>query len=160
MNQNRVQHLSDPVGSEIHQDKDTAGTVVDTSNWPIVNVTFPKNITPEALDDHFRAILELTKRDERFAMIINLDALITANPELRRHAANGLASNSKKISEYIVGVAHVTDNWLSRAVLTVVLNINPPLPYPHKTFRKHKTAESWILGLLMEESTTEGSEAP
>jgi O-methyltransferase involved in polyketide biosynthesis len=121
---------------------------IDRSAWPILYVTFPEYLTREGLDRHFAALLRETEKKERFAVIVNLDGLRDQRRELREHAANHLKKlDNSEASSWLVGAAHVSDHWLSRAALTVVLSFSPP-PYPNRAFRRMADAEAWIHSLL------------
>ena len=138
--------------SEPPQDEQTPRSVdedyTDVSAWPLVRVLFPPLATKNGLDLHFGSLAELVRRNEDFVVVINLDQLSNQSRELRKQAATRIrVLHEMPGVEHVLGVAHVSDNWLSRASLTVVLSLSPP-PYPHRVFKRQDPAESWLRTLL------------
>ena len=121
---------------------------VDLSNFPIVEVTFPKRITTQSLDRHFASLVELAEKSDAFALLIYVDHLISAPKKIRTHAATQLTEINKVISSSVVCVAHIADNWLGRAVLTVVLSASKNSAYPERTFRQRSAAVAWARSKL------------
>jgi hypothetical protein len=121
---------------------------IDTSRWPIVDISFPARISADNLDRHFAAVPRLGERGEPYVAIVDLSALRIQNRELRQHVVQRLRSvRQTQDTDLILGVAHVCDYWLIRAALTVVLSLVPP-PYPHQVFHQREEAERWVRTLL------------
>lgn len=120
---------------------------IDASEFSIIEITFPKEVTRAALDRHFQSLIELAADNRRFALLINLDPLLTNDKEIRSHAAAKIAEANRIAGDAIICIAHLSDNWLSRAVLTVVTSA-VRTPYPERTFRKRSAAVAWIRSKL------------
>ncbi len=140
MNEDRVDSLeqeSDAIESDEFEIR------LDVSNFPIVEVTFPKQATIASLDRHFASLVELAKSHKRFALLIHIDHLMSAPKRIRTHASAKLNETNKAVSSSVVCVAHIADNWLGRAVLTVVLSASKKSSYPERTFRQRSAAIAW-----------------
>lgn len=130
------------------EDKDAVDDFIDHSQWPVLYISFPKQISKDLLDVHFSSLRIYAKTGEKFAAIVSLDAMVSLSRELRQYAAAHLKKlHLEEGTKFLVGVAHVSNNWLSRASLTVVVSLSPP-PYPNRVFRRQKDAELWVKTLL------------
>ena len=121
---------------------------LDVSSFPIVEVTFPKRTTIASLNRHFASLVELAEQNENFALLIHIDHLISASKPIRTHAAAKLTETNRMIGGSVVCVAHIADNWLGRAVLTVVLSASKKSSYPERTFRRRSAAVAWARSKL------------
>ncbi len=140
MNEDRVdslEHESDAIESDEFE------IGLDVSNFPLVEVTFPKRITIASLDRHFALLVELGEKHKKFALLIHIDHLISAPKGIRTHASAKLNETNTLVSGSVVCVAHIADNWLGRAVLTVVLSASKKSSYPERTFRQRSAAIAW-----------------
>lgn len=117
---------------------------IDASAWPLVRVVFPEVVTEAGLDIHFASLRRLADRKEIFVTVVYLGSMRNQTRALRQHAAAHLqAIHQDEGTKYLAGVAHVSDHWLTRASLTVVLSLSPP-PYPNRVFKRQDSAEAWV----------------
>ncbi len=86
-------------------------------------------------------------------MLVDLNQTKSSTRENREMIAAQLNQLATQFGHLVLGVAYVTDNWLSRAALTVVLSDSKAL-FPQKTFRKRGGAMEWLEELAAESSST------
>lgn len=121
--------------------------IIDESEWPILVVRWPNELTLAEVDEHFEEMLALALRGGPIAVLVDMTGAGIPPAHHRQHAAKKLAEVYAESGDRIAGVAHVIRSPLVRGVLTAVYWVSAP-PFPKEVFGTRAEALDWCRSRL------------
>ena len=128
---------------------------LDLSRWPLVVVTSPDTVDPEAFEYHLaRVRRKMREKSGDFAMIVDLRRNGRMTPMMRKQLVNNMKHQEL---EQVQGVsaALVFNSELVRMLLTGVMWMKKPT-HPFKVFSTISEAEEWSLAQLEQAKSRAG----
>lgn len=118
--------------------------LVDSSNMPIISVTFTGEKSTDKNFQQYLEDLEKCYEDRKtIAIIFNATKAVIPNLSHQKKQALWISQNWKLIQTYCKGTAYVIPNMAIRAVLKMIFSFqNQPVPY--KIFSNIEEAKNWI----------------
>ena len=122
-------------------------SVVDSSRWPLVLVTYPKEVTDAFVESLAQDLVAIAKGDRSFAVLVDATSAAPLTAKQRAKIVSATDDNHAAFAMRCVGQAIVVRSALSRGVLTAMSWLKPP-PMPMRTFDSTTLAEEWLRSLL------------
>jgi hypothetical protein len=118
--------------------------IVDTSQKPVVTVTFSGEKSTDENFDQYLADLEKCYDDrQQLSIIFDASKAVIPKPSHQKKQALWISQHWKMIQTYCKGTAYVIPHLAIRAVLKMIFSFqNQPTPY--KIFSSLEEAEAWI----------------
>lgn len=131
--------------------------VVDDHSWPFVVVHWPNGAVTD--DDVARLLVlgqsHLDRREPFVCVHVGMQ-LTTLDARQRRRSAEHVARHADALRRYLKAVAIVTPHPVTRAVVSAIAWLAPPV-HPQQTFSELEPAATWVRTKL---SRPRSSEAP
>ncbi|MBX3185267.1 MAG: hypothetical protein KIT72_08320 [Polyangiaceae bacterium] len=119
----------------------------DTSDWPIVYVTWPSRpIDDDDVELFLKESLEELERGTHVSIHLS-EGGSGLRAKQRRRVAEWMLEHHELIGQRILGAAVVVRNPVLRAMVTAVNWMAPP-PYPQHLFAEQHEARAWVEGQL------------
>jgi len=116
---------------------------VDTSEWPLVVLTFAGDPTVEAVRAHLKEIEdEVLSRGERFVQVVDLSRARRPNPAQRLAIAEHQALNETRYEELCLGEAYIVPTAELKGAMTGVFFAAKPA-YDYVFVASMAEARSW-----------------
>ena len=121
----------------------------DESRWPLVVVTFPHSVGVDSCRAFFEQLLAMARRGEKIGYLMDLRKFnpLTAQPALRKLAADTFVDRRPELARVTVCEARVTDGTISRGVLTA-FDWMTGQKWPCENFGSMHEAERWVRAQL------------
>lgn len=121
---------------------------VDTSEWPLVVLTFAGDPPVEAVRAHLEEIEdEVLARGERFVQVVDLSHAVRPNPAQRLAIAEHQAANEAGYEELCIGEAYVVPTAELKGAMTGVFFAAKPA-YDYVFVATLAEALDWARGCL------------
>ena len=118
--------------------------VIDTSDFPVVRMIFPRVITHEEIDRNFENMLEVAAREP---IVVIADArpmdVKVVTPKLRKHFFDKVNEFSALRGHNMLGEAALVSNWVEQHFYRAYLWMKSERTYPTKAFRSELEALDW-----------------
>jgi len=123
--------------------------VIDTTQFPVVRMIFPRIGNHESIDRNFDNMLDVAAR-EPIAVIGDSRPLDvkTVTPKIRKHFFDKVNEFSELRGHHMLGEAALLSNWMQQHFYQAYLWMKSDRPYPTKAFRSELEALEWCKGLL------------
>lgn len=125
--------------------------VIDTTDFPVVRMIFPRISNHEAIDQNFENMLAVAA-NEPIVVIADsrpLDVKIVT-PKLRKHFFDKVNEYSELRGHHMLGEAALLSGWVEQHFYQAYLWMKTDRAYPTKAFRSELDALDWCRGLLAE----------
>lgn len=125
--------------------------VIDTTDFPIVRMIFPRIGNHESIDRNFDNMLAVSA-NEPIVVIGDSRPLDvkTVTPKIRKHFFDKVNEFSELRGHNMLGEAALLSNWVHQHFYQAYLWMKSDRAYPTKAFRGEFDALDWCRGLLAE----------
>jgi AraC-like DNA-binding protein len=120
---------------------------LDRSAAPLLVATFYPSITADEARAHFREVREAAELFERVGVVVDLSNPPPFTWSLGRTVSTEMRATIARISDKLVGVAHVTPSAAARATLAAMQWLAPPT-FPTLATSLHGEASGWVAARL------------
>jgi hypothetical protein len=128
-----------------------ARIVVESSQFPLVFVTFPPSISDDELLVYFDDLRALRVEQQDYVLVLDVSSSQALNPTHRKMQAEYIADEAKLPRLYLKAVAFVAPKAIQRGILTAIFWLQKP-PMPQQAFSTITEATAWARGHLTKES--------
>ncbi len=132
--------------------------LVDSSRWPLLQVTLPENQTDAELQAYLDELGEYRDRHEAYAVVVHLDASAGFSARQRRMQAEYIERGLQWSRKYLKGLAFVTQSSVRRGMLTAIFWIQKP-ESPYRIFSDADEALRWASAQIQTEAGASSRES-
>jgi len=128
---------------------DERSFVIDTTDFPVVRMIFPRVNSHEEIDRNFENMLVVAAKEP---IVVIADArpmdvkLVT--PKLRKHFFDKVNEFSALRGHHMLGEAALVSNWVEQHFYRAYLWMKTERAYPTKAFRSELEAFEWCQRLV------------
>lgn len=115
---------------------------IDESEFPIIIIEFPADVTAEDLEAHFVDLRELGERTSGPIFAVVETSGLHLSAVLRSRAGDGVRVLAERYQSRIFGVAYVANSMTTRGIVTAVHWI-AGTSFPTATFARRDEAMQW-----------------
>lgn len=135
--------------------------VLDDSEWPIIKMTLPANVSTVTFDELYGYVFAMAKRGPH----IQWTDIRRVNPlslpaNVRRHAAELEKKLIAQAHDRVLADVRIVDGKILRGVLTAFEWLVGGAPWPVKNVADPEHAYAWLLGLGLIRGTKEPAPGP
>ncbi|MCA9649865.1 MAG: hypothetical protein H6712_00530 [Myxococcales bacterium] len=116
---------------------------VDSTRFPIVDITTVGDINLDQLQEHFREYRAILDKNQPFAIVYDATKIGSVDALVRKAYAQFMLENEADFRRLCVGCGFVITSALVRGALTAVLWVTGAMPMPHKVFASREDAEGY-----------------
>ncbi|HJL17482.1 MAG TPA: hypothetical protein RMH99_17565 [Sandaracinaceae bacterium LLY-WYZ-13_1] len=122
---------------------------IDTSRFPVVDVTFHGQVSDEQFADYLERMTEVATRREKNVVIIDASRAGATPPTQRKMQADWLKKHEATLERHSLGTAFIITSRMIRGILTAILWLSP-MPGDHAVVSTYVEAEDWAFERLWE----------
>lgn len=125
-----------------------AKITIDLSQFPVVVLTYPSQISDDDLRSHFTEMGKAVgDKTEPYAVVVDLTHGKMLNAQQRQMQAEYLQSRHDRISKICLGMSFAVSSPLIRSGLTAIFWLSKQ-GYPRKVCKTRKEAIDWAKNLI------------
>ena len=125
--------------------------VIDTTDFPIVRMIFPRISNHESIDRNFENMLAVAANGPIVVIGDSRQLEVkTVTPKIRKHFFDKVNEFSELRGYNMLGEAALMSNWVQQHFYQAYLWMKTDRPYPTKAFSSELEALDWCRGLLAE----------
>jgi hypothetical protein len=129
---------------------DERSFVIDTSDFPIVRMIFPRVGNHESIDTNFENMLRVSASQP---IIVIGDSrpldVNTVTPTIRKHFFEKVNEFSELRGHHMLGEAALVSNWVQKHFFQAYLWMKSSRTYPTRAFSSELEAVAWCNELLV-----------
>ncbi len=128
---------------------DDRSFVIDTREFPIVRMIFPRFGNHESIDTNFENMLRVSAR-EPIIVIGDSRALDveTVTPKLRRHFFDKTNEFTERRGHHMMGEAALVANWVQKHFFQAYMWMKSNRAYPTRAFNDEAEAVAWCCEMI------------
>lgn len=120
----------------------------DTSEWPLLRVTMPRDgLTDSEVDAHVAYLEQTLQAGQRFALLIDARRSQPLSARGRQAIGKLLSRSFQRHPFVLAGIGVVLSSAIERGVLTAI-SWAAGRTYPQRSFATPEEAAAWLLGQL------------